>query len=207
MNICENKNAQTTLSLLGVRERVIWAVGYIQQHKALPASSSGLHLSVSERRVGFQIKSRQTKLLCWWKDRAILELRNNVIVAWPSFLVWIPQWYCNRYLLCYKQTCHFCSTQNGQKSRYYRLSSLDCVVLRKVYLWPLCHASRAKTSVNGMLTGTPNNFLFNNQFTKYSLFYFDDYQSQSKVWTFYEVTSLPMHLSSPLPVLIIRWAQ
>ena len=27
-----------------------------------------------------------------------------MIGAWPIFLVWSPPWYCNRYLLCYKQT-------------------------------------------------------------------------------------------------------
>ena len=54
----------------------------------------------------FPDQNRQTKVLCWWYDNAGLGVRlgTTVIWAWPSFLVWSPPWYCNRYLLSYKQT-------------------------------------------------------------------------------------------------------
>ena len=34
----------------------------------------------------------------------MITIGTIVIGAWPSCLVWSPSWYCNRYLLCYKQT-------------------------------------------------------------------------------------------------------
>ena len=43
-----------------------------------------------------------------------------MIGAWPSFLVWSLTCYCNKYLLCYKQTNqYFCSILPGWSKRQY----------------------------------------------------------------------------------------
>ena len=46
----------------------------------------------------------------------VQELGTIVIGTWSSFLVWSPQWYCNRYLFYYKHCCAtFCKTDQIHK--------------------------------------------------------------------------------------------
>ena len=92
-----------TQGWLGVGERAIWAVGYIQQLKALLGSSNGW------AQCRFPDQNRQTKVLCWWDDNASLGVRNNSDRGFWSLL-----WYCNRYLLCWnKQTNKMCTESSS----------------------------------------------------------------------------------------------
>ena len=59
---------------------------------------------VSQHSVGFQIKIGSPKFYDGEMITPAQELGTIVIQAWPSFLVWSPPCYCNKYLLCFKQT-------------------------------------------------------------------------------------------------------
>ena len=87
-----------TQGCLGVGERLVWAVGYIQQLKALWNSL------VSEHSVGFQIKIGRPKFYVVEMIAPAYEFCTIVIGVLPIFLkCWSPPLYCNKYLLCYKQ--------------------------------------------------------------------------------------------------------
>jgi hypothetical protein len=58
------------------------------------------NLHCAHSRVGFHIKIGRPKFYAGEMITPASELGTIVIVAWPSFLVSGPPWYCNRYLLC-----------------------------------------------------------------------------------------------------------
>ena len=68
---------ERTQGWLGVGERVIWSIGYIQQLKALLARSGICWWAITV--VGLQSpdRNRLTKVLSWRDDNAGLGVRNN----------------------------------------------------------------------------------------------------------------------------------
>ena len=87
-----------------------WAATSLLMSKHWLLAKMG-HLKVNFKSLGILITAPNTVGL-WPSGIFRVMYLTLTSLIWPSFLVWSPPWYCNRYLLCYKQTS-LIVTSNG----------------------------------------------------------------------------------------------